>query len=126
MESKALSKKGTKPGSKNSPEKSSGALSRKAKKPAYLQKKQKLQAKMQVSDPADSEEKEADRVAADVKRNLASGNDSPTTAARSVGSGSGSVSRAEEEEAQTKLYREEEEEAAQTKLMRAEEEEAQT
>ncbi|MEK9765598.1 MAG: DUF4157 domain-containing protein, partial [Thalassolituus sp.] len=32
----------------------------------------------------------------------------------------------EEEEAQTKLYREEEEEAAQTKLMRAEEEEAQT
>ncbi|WP_300432654.1 DUF4157 domain-containing protein [uncultured Thalassolituus sp.] len=81
---------------------------------------------MQVSDPGDSEEKEADRVAADVKRNISSGNNQIATAARSVGSTGAGIKRAGEEEAQAKLYRQEEEEAVQTKLFRAEEEEAQT
>jgi len=120
MESKALKKPSKATGATPARRKSSD----KAKKPAYLQKK--LQKKMQVSDPGDSEEKEADRVAADVKRNISSGNNQIATAARSVGSTGAGIKRAEEEEAQTKLYRQEEEEAIKTKLFRAEEEEAQT
>ncbi len=120
MESKTLSKKK----SHQAQDKSPSGMSRKAKKPSYLHRRQKLQAKMQVSDPGDSEEKEADRVADDVKRHLSSGENKAASAARSVGSGSSGISRAEEEEeAQTKLFREEEEEAAQPKLFRAEEEE---
>ncbi|MEQ5801094.1 DUF4157 domain-containing protein [Halomonas sp. H10-9-1] len=110
---------------------------RKASTPAYLQRK------LRVSDPKDAEEKEADAVAADVKRRARPAPDEATpplasaqrVVARSVARQAGEeeeeammpkVRRQEEEEAaQPKLQREEEEEAAQPKLMRqpAEEEE---
>lgn len=115
MESKTLNKQRQKSGSENS----TASVARKARKPKYLQ--QKLQKKMTVSDPADRQEKEADSVAADVKRNLQKDDGNTAVAARNISTGTSSVSRAEEEEAQTKLYRQEVEEA-QTKLQRAEEE----
>ncbi|GGO76188.1 hypothetical protein GCM10011348_02800 [Marinobacterium nitratireducens] len=111
---------------------------RKLRKPAYLQRK------LQVSDPQDAEEKEADAVAADVRRSARPAPDEETppvaSAQRVVGRTVArqadeeeeeammpKVRRQEEEEAaQPKLQREEEEEAAQTKLMRQLEEEEET
>ena len=128
MESKSLSKKGNKATELANKK----PARKKASKPEYLKKK--IQKKMAVSDPADSQEKEADKVAADVKQNLQRGNDEPAVAARSVSSSTPSVSRTEEDDVQAKLFREEEEEAqtkvhrkeeeVQTKIFREEEEEA--
>jgi len=114
MESKSLSKKGHKTAQPDTKK----PAARKAKKPEYL--KRKVQKKMAVSDPADSQEKEADKVAADVKQNLQRGTDEPAVAAKSVSSSSQSISRTKEDEVQAKLFREEEE--AQTKVHRQEEE----
>ncbi|GAA6145680.1 eCIS core domain-containing protein [Thalassolituus maritimus] len=114
MESKSLSKKGYKTAQPDTKK----PAARKAKKPEYL--KRKVQKKMAVSDPADSQEKEADKVAADVKQNLQRGTDEPAVAARSVSSSSPSISRTKKDEVQAKLFREEEE--AQTKVHRQEEE----
>ncbi len=147
MESQQLSKTQSKTQAKN---KGPGKVRRKVRKPAYLQRK------LQVSDPGDKEEQEADKVAADVKRSPRS---NPQEEAAPVESAQRVVARSiarqgddeeeeeemmpklrrqeeeeaqtklwrqEEEEAQTKLWRQEEEEEAQTKLWRQEEEEAQT
>ena len=115
MESKSLSKKGNKATELANKK----PARKKASQPEYLKKK--IQKKMAVSDPADSQEKEADKVAADVKQNLQRGNDEPAVAARSVSSSTPSISRTEEDDVQAKLFRAEEEEA-QTKVHREEEE----
>ena len=117
MDSKQLNKPQTKVSAKS---KGPTKAQRKMRKPAYLQRK------LQVSDPGDKEEQEADKVAADVKRSARANPEEetpPVESAQRVVSRS-IAQRAEEEEAQTKLWREEEEEVAQTKLWREEEEEA--
>nr|MDJ0621417.1 DUF4157 domain-containing protein [Desulfocapsaceae bacterium] len=96
---------------------------RKLRTPAYLHRK------LQVSNPQDKEEREADAVANEIKRNTASQpEEEQIPAARKIARQTGEME--EEEAAQTKLSRqaEEEEEEAQTKLQRQteEEEEAQT
>ena len=123
MESQQLSKTQSKTQAKN---KGPGKVRRKVRKPAYLQRK------LQVSDPGDKEEQEADKVAADVKRSPRS---NPQEEAAPVESAQRVVARSiarqgddeeEEEEMMPKIRRQEEEEAAQPKLYRQEEEEAQT
>lgn len=96
---------------------------RKLRTPAYLHRK------LQVSNPQDKEEREADAVANEVKRNTApQPEEEQTSAALTIARQTGEME--EEEAAQTKLSRQaEEEEEIQTKLQRQteeEEEEAQT
>ena len=102
---------------------------RKVHKPAYLQRK------LQVSDPQDAEEKEADAVAADVKRSARPATDEetpPIASAQRVIARSVARQADEEEEEKAmmpKVRRQadpEEEEAAQLKLMRQSEEEEET
>lgn len=101
---------------------------RKVHKPAYLQRK------LQVSDPQDAEEKEADAVAADVKRSARPATDEKTppiaSAQRVIARSVARQADEEEEEAMMPKVRRqaetEEEEAAQPKLMRQSEEEEET
>ncbi len=105
--------------------KSAGAVKarRKVRKPAYLHRK------LQVSNPQDSEEKEADAVATEVKRNTSTQPEETQTKVMPTDSAQNVIPRTiarqteEEEKAQSTLMRQEEEEEAQTKVMRQEEEE---
>jgi hypothetical protein len=120
MESKQINK-----AKQQAQRKSAGAVKsrRKVRTPAYLHRK------LQVSKPQDSEEREADAVATEVKRNASNQSEELQSKAIPAASAQNIVARVvarqveEEEEAQTKLMRQEEEEEAQPKLMRQEEEE---
>ena len=127
--------KGQSPAAQNS---SAGKVQRKSKSrltsqiQAHLEQGQAIQRKVQIGQPNDRYEKEADRVADKVVNNsepamiksVQSKADNISTLQRSEEEAQAKVQRSEEEEAQAKVQRSEEEEA-QAKVQRSEEEEAQ-